>query len=369
MMPTRQQLAKEWLAKLLVDNTLFIDNSRLEQFTTCPRQAQYAVIDRMTSSATKQALSFGEAMHLALELRYKLIGHGPVTADLTSRQDWLLEEYFKVKPCPLEDHRNLGYGTQMMRDYNKFYPREDFTLLEPMSLPIDPNLSSLTRPAGSGPYVVEQPFSVYLGEVNGVKVVWTGRMDLPLEKDGNLYVMDHKTSSMGGDYFFQEFFNSSQLLGYCYATQKVLKRPVKGAIINAMFTRKITATGQGIGFQRAVIPFDQDRITEWQFNTLSVVGNFLQMVKDGFLPMHTKWCVHKYGRCQYWDVCTLSAEARDMMLNKTNAYIPDDWSPLRDRALQTAPFLTQPVPPEFLRTNVIQRQGEDLGLDYMKLIM
>ena len=314
----------------LVDDTLFIDNSTLETFTTCPRQAQYYVCQKKEKSGERSALKFGGIIHKILEARY-LRGDAFVTEQTEQAMVACAEREFSTYTAPLEDFRNYGTALNLIREYNSFYLAEPFTVLK--------------SPEGK-PYI-EVPFAVPLGKITvnaevsvrnpdgsitlrtleSIQVMWQGRIDMIVEHEGRLYILDHKTTSMLGPTYFREFELSSQFRGYTWAAEQLLGRTINGAIINALGVRKPTKTGQALEFQRKTITCDPAVLAEWQTDTLHIITDFIEMARRQHMPQHTKWCVGKYGMCQFFDVCTLPPDQRQQMLS-TGDYKSVTWNPL-----------------------------------------
>lgn len=296
----------------LTDGALFIDNTSLEMFTTCPRQAYYYIVRKRERTRDSGAKNFGSGLHKALEVMRKGTAD-PVEAML---------EHFKETPQPLDEWRTPDLALKTLAAYKTSYPFDDFTIL---------------RAEDNTPYV-ELPFAIPIGKVTlhdgtDIPCVWTGKIDMLVEYQGKTMVWDNKTTSILGVQFFDEFSNSSQMLGYVWAAQHLLARPVAGAIIDALCNRKPSKTGVAQQFERQPVYFTQDRIAEWTHNTLAICSDFLSHASRNFFPMHTKWCVAKYGKCQYFDVCTSPDEQREFLLG-TDMYKDVTWSPLGERKPQ-----------------------------------
>lgn len=314
----------------LIDDALFIDNSSLERFTTCPRSAEYYLCRKRESSDDRIALQFGKNIHTILEARYK---HNP-NVD-TSTSDLMLaaarDAFSTWKFDDAEEFRNFSTACTFIEKYNTHYPLEGFEFLR---LP-------------SGQPAIEVPFAVPLGELevdavvsvrsqtgditerhlSTLKVIWTGRIDLILRREGRIFIMDHKTTSMMGPQYFKEFDLSSQVYGYLWAASTLLQQPVAGFIVNAMAFRKPTPKGKPYEFQRYPIPADDSLLKEWQVDTMHIVSDFVEMAKRAYFPKHTKWCVGKYGPCPYLPICSLPPHQRDLMLMSGN-YKTVEWNPL-----------------------------------------
>ena len=316
----------------LIDDTLFIDNSTLEVFTTCPRAAQYYVCQKKEKNTERPALRFGGIVHKILETRYRR--NDPcVTPECEAAMVATAEAEFAQWTPPLEEFRNYGAAVNLIHEYNKHYPIEPF------------------RPVMSGQTpLIEVPFACLLGEVpvmetilirnpdgsielrsvETIKVMWQGRIDMVVQYEGRHYLVDHKTTSVMGPTYFREFEMSSQFHGYTWAAQKLLNTPIHGAIINAIGVRKPTRTGVPLEFERKTVQLSQTSLEEWERDTLYIVADFIEMVRRQYMPKHTKWCVGKYGMCQFFDVCTLPVEQRQQMLT-TGEYKSVTWNPLSNQ--------------------------------------
>jgi ATP-dependent exoDNAse (exonuclease V) beta subunit len=232
----------------LVDgDTLFIDNSTLERFVTCPRSAGYYVGLRRELDKSRAALEFGKIIHEALAVRYARFP-GYVSNECTAAMVAEIDRGFtKYTPDP-DEFRNYGVAISAIQHYNSTYPMEEFEVVQ----------------VGGKPFV-EQPFAVPLGEivvndelkvrnpttneittrhVAVLKIIWKGRIDLVFTKEGRLYPMDHKTTSIMGPGFFSEFELSHQVHGYSWAVKKILGQLPSGFVINGLGIRKPTKTGR-----------------------------------------------------------------------------------------------------------------------------
>lgn len=287
-----------------------ISNTSLEYFTTCARSAEYYLLRQRRIARPASALTFGAAIHEALALFHtKYESQGPDSwAGFFQEAEKLLIPYFQE--VPEDEWRTLERAQRSLASY--------LASLDEDSLPLTPLVKD-------GGFLAETSFEVPIGEVEfnhefqgvfhkNLKVIWKGRFDLIVEHREKLWVVDHKTTSFVGPSFFLDFENSSQTLGYTWAAEKILGRPVEGLLLNALVIRKPTKTGVGFELQRKYFPYCLDRVNEWAFNTLTLVSDFLSHLKRGYFPMETKWCVGKYGPCQYLDVCTLAASQRETML-------------------------------------------------------
>lgn len=324
----------------LVDDALFIDNSSLEVFSTCARAAQYYICEKRESSEERSALGFGKRIHSILESRYRLnTGVIPPSGDesgTAARMFATAQAVFADHvPTGEEDYRNFSTATEFISKYNEFYPVEGFEILRladgtpaieiPFALPIgelEINGELLVRGLDGGPPTLKH--------FDKIKIIWQGRIDMIVRQNNGIYILDHKTTSMMGPNYFKEFDLSHQVYGYIHSASVLLNSPVAGFIVNALAIRKPTKTGKAFEFQRYPIHTEQGLLGEWLTDTMYLVSDFVEMARRGYFPKMTKWCVGKYGTCQYHHICGLPPHSRNIMLHSGN-FREVKWNPLTNK--------------------------------------
>lgn len=320
----------------LTDGALHIDNSSLERGTTCPRSFLYNFALKRQKAGPRPALDFGRIIHKALEVRYRNASHRPL-AQIEATQLQILGQEFETYIPPEDDYRTYQLACEAIMAYNARYPVEDFEpAFDPQGQPLVE--TSFAVPLGfvvldlkDGQSLTIQNNTQEPEVVSGpcqltIPVVWTGRIDLAYRREGRLYLMDHKTTSMMGPTFYQDFDLSHATHGYCFALERITGTPVSGYVINALGIRKPTRTGKGLEFERKSVFVQPELLEEWQQDTLEIVRTLLSYFVEGYFPKHTKWCVGKYGACEYFDVCTMPPASRDIILSSGN-YKDVTWTP------------------------------------------
>lgn len=283
-----------------------LDNSMLETFQQCPRQFYYKYLRKRCAEGQRPSLNFGTAVHRALRYRYRF-------AEVPSERDTrimqrIVERHLRIHPQPADDHRDAVLCQAIVERYNERYPKEEWQVLK----------------TNRGAFV-EFSFAIPLRERG---FVYCGRIDLAVrEPDGTIWIVDHKTTFQLGTSFFTEKLNSGQLKGYCWAFWKATgTRPV-GAILNAIRVRPPARTRQPVeddDFERQRTYLSEESLVEWEENAIQVADSIR---RAQYYPMHTSWCFGKYGRCEYWDVCSLPKEQREAVL-QSGLYRDNDWTPL-----------------------------------------
>jgi hypothetical protein len=316
----------------LVDDALFIDNSTQEKIMTCKRAGGYYVCHKREGNKPKTALEFGKIMHKALEVRYRDGSHY-LDATLAAKMIEAVNIGFANWSPDADDFRNYGMAVAAIKKYTDTYPLEDFDVFafpngaKFVELPFAQPLGTIAINAKL--WVRNPDQSIVERHVDTITVVQKGKIDLVVQREGRIYGLDHKTTSIMGPQYFSEFELASQIHCYSWAIQKLTGTLPSGYIINALGIRKPTKTGNSLEFIRSTIPIHPSLVAEWELDAMHIVSDFIEMARAGYLPKETKWCVGKYGACEFKPVCGLEPEFRSMSLY-SNEYRPVTWDPLKE---------------------------------------
>lgn len=366
--PTRKLL--HWQA----DGSLLfrVDWSSIESLLGCNRSAQYKLI-HSRQGGSRSALTFGAAIHAGLEVWYrnkdKIGTQIPIPAEQetyeTLTQEALLtrcysaiESTFTESPPSLfPDYRTSDYAVQSFHSYINHYkdevlspyihegkPLVEFSFAYPLGQTELP--TSIFKSWGYGTLTnnaeLEQNWKTVtsLSESDAtipVRIEWTGIIDMLAEVNGSLYVVDHKTTSIISQDFFDGFEIAMQPTGYFSAMKAAFPElPIKGFLANVLACRKPVAAVTKSGRPTTSKPFEafrrQYHYTDWHVqefkqDALALVEELFANVTNQFFPKKTQWCVGKYGKCPYFDVCSLPPESRLSMLQSDN-YINNTWKPV-----------------------------------------
>jgi hypothetical protein len=315
----------------------------MELHQTCPRAAQYGLCYRRRTSAERSALKFGGIIHKVMEARYRaateLYAQSPEVEKVMVAT---AQVGFKDYMPPEDDFRNLDRAVDLIHRYGERYPFEDFEVMElpngkpfievPFAFPlvtIETDAEFLVQVLvrdSNGDFVMSGEAEVR--HLKSIRVLWIGRIDMGYRSHGGVYILDHKTSSIATN--MAEFEISHQFYGYVTAAEEMLAgAQVHGIVINRMVCRKPTRTGEAFTFERKLIPVQRGVLGEWKTDMVHMIIDFLEMVRRGYMPKHTQWCVGKFGTCQFHKVCTLdSAEQKHMML-WSGEFEDNIWNPLK----------------------------------------
>lgn len=339
---------------ILKGGAFFIDNSTFESVQECDRKAFYRIVHKRELSGRANALNFGGAVHAALDLRYRRGGFAH-----ESLADQQLTGINYLNASPTDDWRTAELLCEVMNGYSRSYAVEDFQLLAskdadgnpvpfvelPFAVPLGsvtldeplllPNLRMDHIMDGTSLDVykrvaLEEQGTLEMIEVREIPIIWTGKIDLVVQHNGEYWIVDHKTTSVFGESYYEAYKISSQFMGYKWALEEMLKLQIAGTMVNVLAIRKPTKSGKNCTYDRRWLTTENHMVKEWRENTMYQITEFFSSLQNGFFPMRTTACRTKWHRnCEYIGVCTLPAEQREMYLH-TGDFQTVTWSPLRE---------------------------------------
>jgi hypothetical protein len=273
-----------------------IDNFLLTMFQACPLKYKLRALEHWTARRKSAALGFGGALHEGLAAWYRT--GDPRQALNAINNSW-------PDNLPVDDWRTKDKALQVMYDYMQRYSREPFKVVGVPDAPM-----------------IECTFTLDTGLTleDGEPIEYGGIFDGLVEWDGSVYVLEHKTTSQLGSFYFNQYNPNNQITGYIWAAGKLSGQRVGGAIINAVGLYKSSPTK----FERQITNRNKVQIEEWLQNVKHVCQQIRDCERRGFWPMHTPSCT-QYGRCEFHDVHVLGTEReRNAMLEMS--YHREEWS-------------------------------------------
>lgn len=297
------------------DKKIKIDNFALTMFQSCPAKYALRIKQGWTSRRKSGALGFGGALHEGLAEWYR--SHDKVKAIQAIIDAWPLN-------LPIDDWRTREKCVAVMVEYMKHYPEEEFKVVGMPDNPMIECTSTIDtgmflscndclapwNPESSGICVCGQPLE---------PIEYGGIFDGLVEYSGMAYVLEHKTTSQLGAYYFDQFKPNNQVTGYIWMAGMLSDQKISGAIVNAIGIYKASPTK----FERQMTGRSADNITEWLEN----VRNTCEMIRECearmHWPMFTPSCT-MYGKCEYHSVHVLGThKEREKLLEQD--YVKEEW--------------------------------------------
>ena len=294
-----------------------IDNFALTMFQACPAKFDLRILQGWTSRRRSGALGFGGALHEGLATWYRT--GDPSKAIKAVGDAWPLN-------LPIDDWRTKEKCLQTMLEYIKRYPREEFVVVGGTENP----MVEVTFTVDTGMFLscieCQAPWG---GEEFGGLCQRCGKPLEPIEYGGifdgivqfgsSIYVLEHKTTSMLGQYYFDQFKPNNQVTGYVWGARKLSGQNVTGAIINAIGIYKSSTTK----FERQITSRDDTNIAEWLENVRNVCEQIRECQVRQHWPMATGSCT-MYGKCEYHNVHVLNTNKERQKLLEQD-YVKDEW--------------------------------------------
>jgi len=311
-----------------------IDNSTLERFMACPQSAENYILKRRDAPPSS-ALVFGGAIHDAMEVYYK----NPFDPTIHQQAREAFIESYNERPPARPDWRTADHGLLVLDRYFKHYEQDELAhnilvhndeplversfTIELGTIEVNADIPGYTRGdlLGSDCENPDAP-----ARIRTLHVFYTGKVDLANVKSGQLWVTDHKTTTVLGDNFWAQFEMSSQTIGYCWAFKQITGQIPVGAQINCWALRKPTPTGKPVRFERQSFFYRPDKIDEWEHDTMCLVADFTSHAVRGYFPHARLWCLNKYGKCKYFEVCAAPKSSRANVL-ATSQFSNVTWDP------------------------------------------
>lgn len=319
---------------------LRLDWSSLQAFSDCNRKGKFLLVDAITGTKSA-ALVFGAAVHAGLETLYNSPDRATDTT-LQARIALAIQEEFETNNTVslFDDYRTADFAMEVMRQYMDYYKSEVMT-------PVVFNNTKLVEFGFSFPIgdvsinadLFEQyGYGVLTNDADREKdwfenryipclIEWTGVVDLVTQIDNQVWVCDHKTTSILSADFTDGFEMAPQPIGYLSAINKLLPTPAAGFMLNGLICRKQTKTGKGIEFTRRFYSYEDWQYTEWTSDILMLIEEFLNNLSTQNFPGRRNSCLMKWGKCPYFDTCSLNPSVRQLHID-SGVYTRNVWKPV-----------------------------------------
>jgi len=289
----------------------------------CPAKYFLRIHEHWATRRKSAALGFGGALHEGLAEWYR-----------TGSQAKAVEAIVDAWPAamPVDDWRTKEKAITVMAQYMKQHPQETFQIVGAPHAPmvevtytLDTGLCLDCDQCG---WHFTRDQAVLVDEVLHCPVCgailevieYGGIFDTLVEFSGVVYVLEHKTTSRMGSYYFDQFKPNNQVAGYCWAAGKLSGKRVGGAIINAIGIYRVGATR----FDRQITTRSDSDIERWLTNLRATCQMIRDCERRGYWPQFTQSCT-MYGKCEYHDVHVLSTDIEQEKFLEQQ-YVRQEWS-------------------------------------------
>lgn len=270
-----------------------VDNFSLTIHQACPAKYLLRIKENWQARFRGGALNFGAAFHAGLDAWYKHMH--------LSKQERLQLALAAIQQMwgddvPPDDHRTLQLCVNTFIAYVKQYPSESFSVIGAPDSPMAE--VSFTLPLVD-PKDPDKQLTTYDGE----PIEYGGIFDTLVEFGPMVYILEHKTTSQLGPYYFNQFKPNNQVTGYVWAASLLSGKRVGGAIINAIC---VTRTGK-MSFARQVTTRSEEEVSRWTRDVQATCNEIKRHEAAGHWPYRTTSCT-QYGLCEFHSVHVIADE-------------------------------------------------------------
>lgn len=277
-----------------------IDNTMRAAFTQCPGKFVLRHGLGLTTSVSSPHLNAGGALARGLEVaRRTYFGGSGSEEEAMTRGVEAIFAAWDVKALEAKN-KTLDRVVEAYYGYWAEYGL-DTDVFKPYQTPTGP--------------AVEFSFSVPLGGLQ-----YAGRFDMLADRNGEIFIVDEKTSGQLGGNWASQWDIDGQITGYVWALRE-LGYPVAGAVI------------RGIGFYAGEIRYvqhfttrTQDHLEAWRCSVLSTLERIERYRGYDAWPLALdKGICSSYGGCMYQAHCTQHNPVESL---RVAGFVEHHWSPL-----------------------------------------
>lgn len=265
------------------EQLIVVDNTALETFRTCPMKYSLRIHQGLVvgknplggAPPRSAALEFGGAIHKALDTLY-----------LEESLEAAISVFYKqYTPPPQEKKRTLARGEAVLREYFDKWVDKISTYKAVMCELAFQHELGLAQTQKSGEWKV-----IYGGLVDKI-------VRLP---NGELWCIDHKTSTLQTEAIALSYEMSNQFQGYLWGAVAGTQL----SKVNGLYVDLLLIHPKNNDFMHHPIPYSENRMKQWKAGILHTAELVLKCWEDMQWPQFGQSaCVQYHQLCAYYDIC------------------------------------------------------------------
>lgn len=263
-------------------NHIKLDNTMVDCFNRCPRKFYWRHVRHLTTlGKIALPLSFGTAIHLALEVLYKG----------ATKEEMLMA--FIASYGDIDDTKGIRTtenGLKILEAYyTRYIPELNWNVLH-----------------------TEDHTAVELSS----DILFVGKIDLIVEYLGIIYIVDHKTTGQMWSFISEP---CHQFTGYVHNAQE-LGFNCQGAIVNLIGVYKVKTE-----FQRPMTMRSARDIEEWKNYICNTKLRIDDCFEREYFPQFSHSCFSYNSKCPYMELCICNPSVQDYIVE--GSYQEEKWEP------------------------------------------
>jgi hypothetical protein len=266
-----------------------VNVSTLRILQQCQRKADYIINHELVSKVSHHA-DFGKIIHKVMEDYYTLPASERNAEFVAS--SWK-KHYDEAKFVPQDEKKTFETGLAALQKYNDMFINDDFEVVEI-----------------EGKKAIEHEFELDIFEYEAYHIRLFGTIDMIVrsKSTGEVFVLDHKTTSQLGAQFMQMWNPNHQMSCYIYATQK-LGFECNAAVINGI---QVVKTKQEI--VRLTTRRTADQIQDFIRTIAEEAIRFDMNTTRGALYGADNYTCAEFGGCTFLPFCQADIQNRMAMI-------------------------------------------------------
>ena len=321
--------------KKKTDKSRLYDNTRVQDFRTCPRYFYFRHMRHWRLTETALPLIYGSCWHEAMDS----IWAEPVESfqnlnnitDVVNRamSKFLVEWISRGLPEPAE------MGPEMLE---KLAPRHPYIAMEMLYASIHQRAVIFTDKSFEL-LDIERPFVIPL-DPDDPTLLYIGRLDKVFKLRKRIHIGEHKTTTLykkaGNfrDIWIQSFSPNSQVDGYLFASNLLYGKEFKEVWVDGALVHKTVHDGfTFIPIQRNFSQLDgwlwevRYWIQEIEMNKAALLDKDHSKEKIlACFPKNTNSCINYSRACPYMDLCKMKANP-EQWDSPPQGYVEEVWDP------------------------------------------
>lgn len=276
---------------------IFIDNNMLQWYRRCPQYAFFRGTKHLVLTKHTPATYFGTKWH---ECMYMLRGRH-------DQEPWSLQRAYQVVAdydVSMEQEEKGKTKARLCGALDEYYGYRD------LGTSLDYKQDAL----GSQVIMAEEFLIQPIAEMANIPIYYCGLVDLVYQSDGEIFLMDYKTTSWNR-IMDEVWMLSPQFLGYMWLFNKTAPSLKTNNFVLDLFMMQ---SKQNNKFLRRKMVFEDWMLEEWERDRVHEIRRILH---DG-QPTKNPSC-SDYGGCPYYQLCVQPPEIRDSMAEQL--YYIDEW--------------------------------------------
>lgn len=266
-----------------------INFSSLSVMQECQRKADF-MFNKGLVSEPSSAMQFGTMVHKAMQAWYLTPQCGRSPKIMANNWNWVYDESGFV---PTDDRKTKETGLAAMMKYAETFVDDDLEVI---------NLNG-------GP-AIEMTLEAKVATNAKVDYFLFGTLDLIVKSKstGQVYVMDHKTTTSLGSQFFQQWKPNHQVSAYILLAQKH-GLECSEALIQGI---QVVKTKQEVC--RVPSRRSEEELQDFVATLVYEADRFMESNKNKFYPGASDYTCGAYAGCQFLDLCTASVGVRNELI-------------------------------------------------------